>query len=358
MKVLFLSKRRPMGRDLLTSPYGRFYYLPRLLAQKGHLVTVALCAYKKESGEIKNSLSDNIKFCSENIFRYYQKVCELVDLERPDWIVGFSDIYYGILAQHLATRYGCKSLIDAYDNYESYIPWCKPLHYLWRRALAKSDVVTAPGPELLKLMNKSRKGKPSRIISMAADPIGFKPMDKIECRNKLNLPIDKKLIGFCGSIHPSRDIQILFRAFEKIRYINNDIELVLSGRKATSVSIPEGVRWLGYLPDDLIPSLLNSMDVLAITNKPTVFGNFSYPVKLYEAMCCQVPVVASATLSTEWILAKFPHALVEPDNVNELIKKLRDALSGKDRIDYSEKEGWENECCQLEELLMTFKTMS
>ena len=31
-----------MGKDLLESPYGRFYYLPELLAERGHDVSVLL----------------------------------------------------------------------------------------------------------------------------------------------------------------------------------------------------------------------------------------------------------------------------------------------------------------------------
>lgn len=31
-----------MGRDLVASPYGRFLYLPKLLAERGHDVCIVL----------------------------------------------------------------------------------------------------------------------------------------------------------------------------------------------------------------------------------------------------------------------------------------------------------------------------
>ena len=55
MKILFLSKRRPQGKDLLTRPYGRFFYLPYWLAQRGHEVYILLLSYKKEPAlELQN----------------------------------------------------------------------------------------------------------------------------------------------------------------------------------------------------------------------------------------------------------------------------------------------------------------
>ena len=47
MNILFLSKRRPQNKDLILRPYGRFYYLPKILAERGHNVHVLLLDYKK-----------------------------------------------------------------------------------------------------------------------------------------------------------------------------------------------------------------------------------------------------------------------------------------------------------------------
>ena len=48
--------------------------------------------------------------------------------------------------------------------------------------------------------------------------------------------------------------------------------------------------------------LLNSMDVFAVVSRISAFGRFSYPVKLYEAMACRIPVAATATEPATWIL--------------------------------------------------------
>lgn len=353
MKLLFLCKRRPMGRDLLTTPYGRFYYLPRLLALRGHEVSIFLCSYKMEPDQYDVHDEDGIRWysvslASLNPFRYYYEVRQLARKIGPDWIVSFSDTYYGVLAYHLAHRFGCKSLIDAYDNYESYMQWFRPLHYLWQRALIRADMITAAGPQLAEIMGRHRKEKPPKIVPMAADPCGFKPLDKLVCRENLGLPKDRKLIGYCGSIHPSRGIDVLFDAYKILAQEHPDVELVLAGRKAPGINIPEGVRWLGYLPDEKIPLLLNCMDVLTVINKDSSFGNFSYPVKLYEAMCCRIPVVATATPATEWILAEHSELLAPPGDSVELSRIISRILQETTEIDYGKEEGWEKESVLFE----------
>ena len=61
-------------------------------------------------------------------------------------------------------------------------------------------------------------------------------------------------------------------------------------------------------------------------NTPGAFGDYSYPIKLYEAMACGRPVVASRTVSTAWVLRDFPDRLVAPGNSAALAGALTAAL--------------------------------
>jgi len=354
MKILFLCKRRPQGRDLFTRPYGRFFHLPRLLAQNGHEVYSLLLSYQNEpSFQAENN---RITWISENLHpsapcRYYHCACELTRSIRPDWIVGFSDTYYGILAEHLGRKFGIRSAIDAYDNYESYLPWLKPLHLLWRRALNGATVVTAAGPQLAALLNQSRPGKPVHIVPMAADP-GFVPLNRDECRNRMSLPLEERLIGYCGAISRSRGIKLLFEVYEELPRKRPETRLVLSGRKERSVRLPDDVRWLGYLPDEDIPVLLNSMDVFAVISRISAFGRFSYPVKLYEAMACDIPVAATATEPATWILKNRDAFLARPGDPSDLGRKLEQLLM-VGRMNYGEVNTWETSADKFQTALLT-----
>ena len=353
LKLLFLSKRSPMGRDLITRPYGRFYYLPRYLAGRGHDVTILLLDYRK--GKPVDMRSDGIRWVSESLVmgtpvRYIRRLKRLLQETRPDWIVGFSDTYYGILASYFGQRYGIRSCIDAYDNYESYLPWMKPLHRLWRRALSRADLVTAAGPDLATYMSQQHRGRPAVVVPMAADPIGFGPMDQAECRSMMGLPQTGRFVGYCGSVHKNRGVEVLFDACSRLKQKHPDVELLLSGRSWDNVPIPEAARALGYIDDEKMPVLLNCMDVLTVINRASSFGNYSYPAKLYEAMVCNIPVVATATPATRWILEDHGDFLVPPSDPEKLCARLEQSLN-LGRVEYERVTDWQTACDTLERAL-------
>ena len=354
MKILFLCKRRPQGRDLITRPYGRFFHLPRLLAQNGHEVYSLLLSYRNEPTVRKEN--NGIIWISESIIptaplSYYLRAQELIRRTSPDWVVGFSDTYYGILAEHLGRKFGIHSAIDAYDNFESYISWLRPLHLLWRQALNGATVVTVAGPQLAELLSNFRLGKAVHVVPMAADP-GFEPLDRAPSRRSLRLPPDKKLVGYCGSIYRNRGIDVVFQAFESVCRRDSDVELILTGRKQRGIRLPPRSRWLGYLPDQEIPALLNSMDVLLVVNMLSAFGNFSYPAKLYEAMSCRIPVVATATAPSRWILCDRRQFLAAPGDSQELADKTFNLLP-MNRFDYGELPRWEASSQDFEDALLS-----
>lgn len=353
MKIIFLSKRCPQAKDILSRPYGRFFHIPRLLAEKGHEIHVLLLSYHKQP--IVNVTKFGIQWYGRSIMHcgkssYWATACVLADTVKPDWVVGFSDTYYGILAEHLGGKFGIRSLIDAYDNYESYLPWCTPLHFLWRRAISQATAVTAAGPQLAELLQQSRPGRPVFIVPMAADVPGFMPLDQEACRHELNLHLEKKIIGYCGSIYRNRGIQTLFDAHDILKNTDS-IDLILTGRKEKGMLLPSSVKWLGYLDDDKIPVFLNSLDVATVINLVSRFGKYSYPVKLYEAMRCQIPVVATDTPSTSWILKRDVRFLARTGDHYALADKIRKALT-LGRIDYGEQTSWEQSCKAFEDVLL------
>jgi glycosyltransferase involved in cell wall biosynthesis len=362
MRLLFLCKRRPQGRDLLTRPYGRFFYLPYHLAQQGYDVTILLLGYDNEPPV--HCHAHGMDWYVESLYpliqtggplAYVRRAQVLVQTYKPDWIIGLSDTWYGILAAHLGKKYGVKTLVDAYDNYESYIPWVKPLHWAWRSALRNATVLTAAGPQLATLMSQGREGNPAAIIPMAADPL-FLPIIDDSLRGQFSLQERVPLIGYCGALYRNRGVEVLFQAMKYLLDDIPDAKLVISGRQEQGLEIPETIQnaviQLGYLPDDQMSLLLNAVDVLLVLNLNSAFGNYSYPAKLYEAMRCLKPVVASNTEGTSWILRDHPECLVESGNPEHLARCLGDALSCKTK-EYTSNGDWTYSASMLEKLLET-----
>ena len=321
MRLLFVCKRHPQQRDLIARPYGRFYYLPTFLATQNHVVRIQLASYRKLPSEQLER--DGVAWSSHDFLTlgplavWRAMLSEARDF-RPDWIIGCSDTWAGWIAHRLARRIDCALAIDAYDNFESYLPLNLPLRVMWRRAVAAADVVTAAGPQLAEWLQRLRatSHSPVQVLPMAADPL-FAPIDRAKSREHLNLPQDRLLFGYSGGWTRSRGSTLILDAFTRVRKTRPDAQLVLSGNPPEKAVRTKGVIALGYLADEAMPRVLNAADVSCVVVANTAFGRFSYPAKLYEAMACEVPVVASATAAIAWILnddRRFLSRIGDPDD--------------------------------------------
>ncbi len=340
MNLLFLCKRFPQGRDLLTRPYGRFYHIPRALAVRGHRVHVALLSYRGLPSEHKTS--NGVSWSSDDVWprgplAYLRRVQGIAAASPPDWVIGVSDTYFGVLARRLARRCGARCAIDAYDDFESYIPWAFPLHRAWRNALAAADLVTAAGPQLARLL-ESRGARSAHVLPMAADP-EFQMLDRAQSRARLGLPADRRLIGHIGALDRRRGRTVVLRALREIRDTRQDVSMVLSGRQSLALHQPPAILGLGYISDDLMPVLVNSLDVACVALADNAFARSSYPVKLCEALACRVPVVASATEPVRWMLGDDRRFLADLESSSAMAERIAANLS-LGRPDYGPLASW------------------
>lgn len=343
MNIVVLCKRAPQNRDLWLRPYGRFYNLPLNLVRSGHSVHLVLLNYR--SGKEFEEHRDGITWHSVNLIpdptRYYRYVKRLIRECDADWVLGFSDTYFGICAQMIGMRAGVKVHIDAYDNYESYVNWCFPLHWLWRLSLKGSTSISAAGPGLLHLMDRGRSRGSSEIIEMAADS-QFAPGSKSLARELLGLPQNKQLVAYCGSLYRSRGIEELFNVMQRLSMSHRDILWVMSGRLQEGVELPKNCHYLGYVEDDKVVEVLRSADLVLCVNKPGSFGDYSYPVKIYEALSVGIPVVAFRTESIKYVMRNNSEGLVDFGDLDAMAEKIGQVLESPYSV-IANSAGWEQE---------------
>lgn len=356
LRILFLSKRHPQNRDLIERPYGRFYYLPRLLGEAGHEVRVLLCSHKRlPSVDLHR---DSVRWTSHDLrtlgpLALASRLQKDADAFAPDWIVGCSDIWYGLLAKRIAMQSGVRFAIDAYDNFESYMPWNLPLHTLWHRAIARADKIIAAGPQLAARLDSHRLGKPpATVVPMAADP-AFTLLDHSVSRSELGLPDGSPLIGYMGGWARNRGTQTLIEAFRQVRTMRPDARLVLTGRPPEQVLAEPGVIGLGYVEDSKLPVALSALDIASVITADTSFGRYSYPAKLCEAMACNVPVAATATEPVRWMLGDDRRFLARIGDEMALAMRILDLLDGPRRIRYPSITSWRDSARSFEAALMS-----
>ncbi len=340
MRILVLSKRQYMSRDLLDDRYGRFRELPLALASAGHKVTGICLSYRprSESPITDADGSAQVVWHPMNLKRllphgsgsYWRKVKEIGNTVRPDLVWACSDAIHAILGVRVAKMLGTKLVVDLYDNFESFgLTRLPGMTSIFRRALRQADGITCVSRPLREyIRHVAHYAGPIAVMENAIPAGLFHSMDQAACRQKLGLPDDAYYIGTAGALSRSRGIATLFQAFDILSRERPDVRLALAGPFDKGLAPPPGkrVHYLGMLPPQDVLRFLCSLDISVICNRNSAFGRYCFPQKFHEAAACRIPVVAAATGSMRELLETRPQCLFEPDNADDLAATLRSQL--------------------------------
>lgn len=144
------------------------------------------------------------------------------------------------------------------------------------------------------------------VIHNGADTKIFKPMDKKDCRKRIGLEEDDKVVCFVGNLAPYQGIEYLIESAPLITERIRDAEFLIVGdhenrenleRTVKALGLQERFIFTGAVPYEKVPFFINAADVCVIPKKRAKSG-FS-PTKLYEYLACERPVVVADTGSYE-----------------------------------------------------------
>ena len=180
-------------------------------------------------------------------------------------------------------------------------------------ALKMVDLVIAVQAEMLKKLNFNGK---SVVLPCGVNCEMFRPMEKKWCRQKLGLPLDKKIVFFPASpVNRQKGFDILK---ESIRYLNRpDIQLIVGG---------------DLLHADM-PYYMNAADVVV---QLSVFE--ASPSVLKEALAVNVPLIFTDTGDAKMITGNAEGCFLVERKPEAVSLKLNQALgfqgncNGRDRI--------------------------
>jgi len=221
---------------------------------------------------------------------------------------------------------------------------------------------------------------PSSRVKVLPDCVDLSLFDlipeKLECRRQLGLPGDRPIIGYVGrfqAVGREKGIPQLIDSMVHLHSVNGKVPLLLCVGgpmdavqgyldRANSAGIPRRMlRFVDRLPNSEVPQVMKACDVCTIPWPWTEFSAYyTSPLKLFEYMAADVPIVASDLPSLGEILRHDENAwLVQPGNPSALAEGIRTLLTDLGRAKRLAKTAhedvktytWEARAAQIIELI-------
>lgn len=205
--------------------------------------------------------------------------------------------------------------------------------------------------------------KSSRIIAI---PHGVEIKDfdlkisKEEAREKTGLPKNKKIILYAGHLKKGKGIDTIVEAAEKISYQRkNDYYFIFIGGLPQSIAqlqektkkIPN-IAVLGAKKHNEIPVYLKAADALIIANsgQDKVENSYTAPLKLFEYMASDRPIVASNVPAIREFVSEQEVKFFKADDADNLAAAVEEVIDNEENagnlsrnaLEKAKKLTWEN----------------
>jgi 1,2-diacylglycerol 3-alpha-glucosyltransferase len=201
----------------------------------------------------------------------------------------------------------------------------------------KLDAATAQSKAAADLLRLQGYKVPVTIISCGIDINRFSPnpgVDRELYCQRFGLDPHKKLFMFIGRIDGEKRIELLLHAMQLVK--REDIQLVIAGRGrlegelhqlSVNLNLGDRVRFTGYIPEEDLPGLLNSIDIFTMPSDAELLS-----ISSLEALACGRPVLlANACALPELVKNDVNGYTFEPGNASELARYMELLADHPDR---------------------------
>ena len=315
MRIFFICKRYYTNKDLLRDRFGRLYHLPVGLSRLGADVLVTAIDYRNPSVEeinaegvlFRTALAIPTKLIALPFHLYFS-----AQMMKPDIIIASGDSHIGYMAMHIAKKMRVRFVFDVYDYYPVFrgnrIPGMKTM---FRLAVTAADLVLCAGTALQQRLVLLNPHPHTLLVENGVDRNLFVPNDILHARIKLGLDPALPIVGYFGSVTPTRG-PLLIEACRLLRREIPALQLMLAGR-VSDVAINEPwIIYQGEMPQAALPCLINACNIVTIPYANDPFNSMSSACKIAEYLACKKPVVATRIAGHEQIFKAAPSSLCEP----------------------------------------------
>ena len=224
---------------------------------------------------------------------------------------------------------------------------CSDWHMLYNNRRDKciasnSDFLITTSMKLKNLLTDKTKINQEKILVAygGVDLDNYKNIDKNEARKILNLPVDKNIVGYVGLFKTMGMEKGINTMILSLKNLSEKVIMVFIGGKDEEITeykklafengVLEKCIFEGRKDFKEVALYEQASDVLVIPypDKPH-FRLYGFPMKVYEYMASQRPIVYSKLELAEEVLPDCGYGFV-PDDPNDLVEKIKEAISAKD----------------------------
>ncbi len=231
------------------------------------------------------------------------------------------------------------------DNLTPYVPGSKYFasilgKIMWQWMLFTFnhlDFATAPSRTAAEILRQQHIKLPVYPISCGVNIRRFMPqpsIDRTEWKKKYKLDPDKPTILFVGRVDAEKKIDIIIQAL-KLRQ-KNDIQFAVAGTGSYKKHLEElvihlhmenQVHFLGFVPNEDLPSLINSVDLFTMPSEAELLS-----IASLEAMACAKPLLlANARALPELVHQGKNGFLFSPGSSKDAAEKIDYFLAHPDQ---------------------------
>ena len=257
----------------------------------------------------------------------------------------------GYAAAKLKERYSVPFIVTThgYDIYD--LPfrnneWKVNVEYVLNRA----DQIITVSNSNLECIKKINVKKPVSVIANGFLINSFYPRSSKECRKKLNLPLDKRIILTVGILDEVKGHRYLIEAMQEIVKKRKDIICIIVGggglrnrllRQVKKAGLQNTIILVGMKEHTEVPTWISACDLFVLPSLSE--GN---PTVMFECLGCGKPFIGTKVGGIPEVITSEDYGiLVEPANSEALAESLFLALEknfDKDKIlKYSKQFAWE-----------------
>ena len=182
-------------------------------------------------------------------------------------------------------------------------------------------------------------------ITVAPDGVDIEEFDikvnKKEAREKLGLPLDKKIIIYTGHLYKWKGADLLLETADSFQEDNlfvfvggTDLDVRIFKEKAEKVGLAN-ILILGHKHHGEIPLYLKAADCAVLVGKKTerISDKYTSPLKMFEYMASGCPIVAQDLPSFREVLNENNSVIVQAESPQAMYEGIKIVTEDRDLAD-------------------------